>query len=67
MQKWFNTQSKSTFQLTCPYCRQQQRVDFAHENVYKVETKWNVVDNKAELERTIRRDGSNYVRYHDVT
>lgn len=67
VQMWFQTQSQTSFELTCPMCRKEQQVDFCNDNVYHVNTKYEVVDGLCELERTIRRNGSNYVRYHNMT
>ena len=63
--EWFD-RGPNTFIPTCPLCRKQQSVNHKHDNVYIVDTKYDIVDNMIELERTIQREGSNYVRYHNV-
>ena len=61
---WF-LKGPSTFTPTCPLCRKQQNVNHKQENNYIVDTKYEVIENSIELERTIRREGSNYLRYHN--
>jgi len=64
--EWFE-KGPNTFVPTCPMCRADCNIDFKHENVYKIHTTYNLVNNNVELERTIQREGSNYIRYDSVT
>lgn len=64
--EWFE-KGPNTFVPTCPMCRTDCNIDFKHVNTYNVHTTYNLVNNNVELERTIQREGSNYVRYDSVT
>lgn len=59
---WF----KKNFTSTCPMCRTIQNIDYKHENKYTVNSTYEVVDGVYDLERTIVRDGSTFIRYHDL-
>ena len=62
--KWYG---KQDFTPTCPMCRAEQNSNYKHENVYHVHTCYNInEDNFLELERTIQREGSTYIRFHDI-
>ena len=62
--KWYG---KQNFTPTCPMCRAEQNSNYKHENVYHVHTCYNInEDNFLELERTIQREGSTYIRFHDI-
>ena len=63
--EWFDKGPK-TFVPTCPMCRADCHIDFKHENTYRVHSTYNLVNNNVELERTIQREGSNYIRYDNT-
>ena len=63
--EWFEKGNK-TFHPTCPICRTNVTVKFKQENVYDVHSTYSLVGNTIELERTIQRKGSTYIRYHDI-
>lgn len=61
IQTWF--QKSTSFVPTCPMCRADCHVSYRHDNKYKVHSAYSLVDDSVELERTIQRDGSNYIRF----
>ena len=62
--QWF---AKQGFTPNCPLCRKEQNTAYKHENIYRVHTSYSInSQNQFELERTIQREGSTYIRFHDI-
>ena len=61
IQQWFD--KSTTFVPTCPMCRKDCHVNYKQDNNFTVNSSYSLVDHAVEMERTIVRDGSNYIRY----
>ena len=61
IQQWFD--KSATFVPTCPMCRKDCHVNYKQDNNYTVNSSYSLVDHAVEMERTIVRDGSAYIRY----